>query len=60
MDEGLPGTGRFPHYSPVLHSVLLRFLLFYGPLFVGFCFSGEVYGGFPICPFLTLKKPDLH
>lgn len=44
MGEGLPVVSRFPYYSPVLHSVLLRFLLFYGPLFVGFCFSGEAHG----------------
>ena len=44
MDRGLPGAGGFSYYSPVLHSVLLRFLLFYGPLFVGFCFSGEAHG----------------
>ena len=56
MDEGLPGTGRFPHYSLVLHSILLRFLLFYGPLFVGFCFSRETHDGFPAASFLTLKS----
>ena len=44
MDEGLPGTGRFPHYSLVLHSILLKFLLFHGLLFVGFCFSREAHG----------------
>ena len=60
MGEGLPVVSRFPYYSPVARRILLRFLLFHGSLFVGFCFSGEVYGGFPICPFLTLKKPDLH
>ena len=60
VDEGLPGTGRFPHYILVSHSILLRFLLFYGSSFVGFYSGGEVYGGFPIFLFLTLKKPDLH
>ena len=44
MDESLPVNGRFTHYSPVLYSVLLRFLLFYGSLFVGFYFSGETHG----------------
>ena len=44
MDEGLPDAGGFPYYSLVSHRILLRFLLFYGSLFVGFCFSGEAHG----------------
>ena len=44
MDEGLPGAGGFSYYSLVARRTLLRFLLFDGSSFVGFCFSREIHG----------------
>lgn len=48
MDEVLPGAGGFSYYSLVSHRTLLRFLLFNGPSFVGFCFSGETHGAYEV------------
>ena len=44
MDWGLPDVGGFPYRSLVSRRTLLRFLLFDGSSFVGFCFSGEIHG----------------
>ena len=48
MDRGLPDAGGFPYYSLVSHRILLRFLLFDGSSFVGFCFSGETHGVYKV------------
>ena len=48
MDEGLPGVGGFSYYSLVARRTLLRFLLFDGLSFVGFCFSGETHGAYEV------------
>ena len=48
VDEGLPDAGGFPYYSLVSHRILLRFLLFYGSSFVGFCFSEKTHGAYEV------------
>lgn len=48
MDRGLPDAGGFPYYSLVSHRILLRFLLFDGSSFVGFCFSEKTHGAYEV------------